>query len=243
MLVRAIQTGPRDQDGGASRVDDADVLGFSYSGKYQDCITTEHYTSNTFSTTTALQLPGVPATVTIPPLPEYGPKDTCNGVEDAAQQLEKFINRIIALEPDSRFVLVGHSMGGMVAAYFISQQSRVFVTEKIQAVVTLDSPLTGHPIRHPLSKCDVSAISWDDILGYTDVVSSITSIRNPHVLSKFLTINSSDIGDTLDGARDLEIACAPLGGLFGLGHSCGFNDQLALSAISSTVNSSVTDGR
>ena len=196
-LLRAIQTRLGEQGGQASLVDDADVLAFSYSGNYRGCVRDKGYTVDSFVIPERPSSQIVPITFTSPLTPEYTPKDTCSGVEAAAQELETFINRILVLEPDSRFVLVGHSLGGMVAAYFVSQQDRDFVSENIQAVVTLDSPLLGHPFDNPLSTCRAGDAAWQGILGHTDVVGTIEGIGQPEALSLFLTINSSTIGDTL----------------------------------------------
>ena len=219
-------------------MDDTDVIGFSYSDHYTDCSTGRLYTSRSFPDATLPGGPVPPFAATIAPLPEYGPRDTCGGVEEAAEKLDSVIQRLISLEPDATFVLIGHSLGGMVVAYYVSQQDPEFVSQRIQGLVTLDAPLGGDT-RGSRSVCDRIEPSWRDISGLSGVVTAIGNISDPLVLAKFLTINSTNIGDTLPGANNLKLNCAPLGPVIGIifgGHGCGFHDEKALKAISSVVN-------
>ena len=147
-LLRAIQTRLGEGTGEVSLIDDGDIIGFSYSGRYRNCITGEPYTAETFPAAMSFRYP--PFAVTIPPLPEYLPSSTCNGVEEAAGKLGTLVNRSIRLDPNSTFILIGHSMAGLVAAYYVSQLSPDFLSERIQAVVTLDSPLKGIEADPPL---------------------------------------------------------------------------------------------
>jgi hypothetical protein len=197
LMVRAIQTLWPSVNQTASQIDDGNVIGFSYSGRYMDCDTAQQYTAYDFPGATLI--PDIQRNSLLPltPAPMYSPGDTCDGVKNASQHLEALINQILRLEPDARFVLIGHSLGGMVAAYYVSQQPAAFVEEKIQKVVTVDSPLLSFSERHPNSACPLRAQSWQDIFGNSDVVPAIGGIRNQPMVEKFYAINSTDIGDAL----------------------------------------------
>jgi pimeloyl-ACP methyl ester carboxylesterase len=226
LMVRTIQTLWPSVNQTASQIDDGDVIGFSYSGRYMDCDTGQQYTRYDFPSATLT--PDIQRNSLLPliPAPVYSPGDTCNGVKDASQHLEALINQILRLEPDARFVLIGHSLGGMIAAYYVSQQPEAFVEEKIQKVVTVDSPLLGYPNHKPGSACSKAGPTWQDIFGNSDVVPAIGRIQNQPMVERFYAINSTEIGDTLlDHGRNLTtLNCASVrtvGGITGGGFLLG----------------------
>ena len=81
------------------------------------------------------------------------------------------------------------------------------IQDLIESVVTIDSPLLGHSNSNPLSHCDPNAQSWRDILGTSDTVKSIKSIQGTSLANKFIHLNSTDVGDSLAGGRDVDLEC------------------------------------
>lgn len=74
---------------------------------------------------------------------DYSPGETCSGIsgrEGAAEQMRSLIDR---LSP-SKVSIVGHSMGGLIAAY-LAGLDPAWAKAHIASVVTLDSPLSGVP--------------------------------------------------------------------------------------------------
>ena len=176
------------------------------------------------------------------------------------------MDRIIQLDPDTRFDIVGHSMGGMVAAYLVATSPTDYVSEHVRSVITLDSPLDGFSDRHLGSVCAYGSPAWDDILGISPVVGEIASIRDQLVLDRFLSITSSPIGDVIQGTRSQSVDCssgATLGygvlgtivietifpgfgiigailgavkGAYGVGHTCVGSDSTALASLGDFIN-------
>ena len=187
------------------------VLGFSYSGSYENC-----GGGRTFS---ADEYPLGDYRV----FASYRPEDTCLGVRDAAASLDALLESLHAQEPEREIVLLGHSLGGMVAAYYMAEFAPHEIQSQIKSVITIDSPLFGYPQRNPFSACHPDAQSWQDILGVTDVTKSIKSIEGSLLARKFVHLNSTDIGDSLVGGDEVRLNCGKesagdftlLGGLIG----------------------------
>jgi pimeloyl-ACP methyl ester carboxylesterase len=93
--------------------------------------------------------------------PVYGKTDTCFGASVAANNLNDMIQTVIHNEPGTTFDLVGHSLGGVVAALWIKQHPDT--VHLINSVTTFDSPLRGVPYA-VLDECDVGSQSWQDLL-------------------------------------------------------------------------------
>jgi len=212
LMTRAIQLRDWEQTRRPSDWDDKDFVTFSYSNTYRDCRTGSTYragqlpigfgaTQNSFSSGAN----GIFA--------EYRQDDTCGGVSAAANDLKALMNRISDLEPGTKFVLVGHSLGGMVAAYALATMPVAEVRERIHSVVTLDAPLRGYGISKPGSACFNSSPSWHDIMGFSDgsssaAVRTIGSLRDSQVRSKVHSFVSSPIGTALPGAQPTNVDCA-----------------------------------
>lgn len=116
-----------------------DVVGFSYSGNY-DGASLEQYQRL---------------------VPIYEAADTCSGVDAAAKKLSRLVKHIYDSEPDTVFDFFGHSMGGMVIAYWVYLQETAYLQRSVGSVVTIDSPLyDGHPLsilQSIVSGCQSSA--------------------------------------------------------------------------------------
>ena len=109
--------------------------------------------------------------------PEYGKADTCSGVAVAAEKLDVLINWMLVAERAEKVDLVAHSMGGMVASYWLAHHPGM--RPKINSVVTFDSPLQGVPHKNALDNfpewfpggggCDTLSQSWDDLCLNDDI--------------------------------------------------------------------------
>ena len=187
------------------------VLGFSYSGSYENCVDGKQFSAEEY--------PFGDFRV----FPKYRPEDTCVGVRDAAAKLGALLASLHAREPDRELVLLGHSLGGMAAAYYIVELAPPDIRDRIRSIVTIDSPLLGYSDRNPISACYSSAQSWQDILRVSDTGESIETIQGTSLAKKFVHLNSTDVGDPLVGGREVRLECGTesavglglLGGLLG----------------------------
>lgn len=75
-------------------------------------------------------------------MPAYVRGDTCGSVPDRAAELDRLIGLRWpqASHPNARFTVIGHSLGGVIAAYWARFTPHL---SRLNAVVTLDSPLLG----------------------------------------------------------------------------------------------------
>ena len=228
---------------------ESDVIEFSYSGFYENCVDEGRVSAEAYPFGDY----GV--------FPRYNSLDTCAGVEDAAVKLGALLTSLHTQDPDRDIVLLGHSLGGMVAAYYMAELATTRLQAKIKSIVTIDSPLLGDSRSPPTSDCSLTAQSWQDIHGETGIVQDIASIQGTALAAKFVHLNSTDIGDSFQGSRTVNLECAQesalvgtvvggilgwltgglgwligaiggnLVGLYGPGHSCGFYDPVAFGEI------------
>ena len=73
----------------------------------------------------------------------YGPGDTCDGIEGATGAASRLRSLIDTLAP-GRVTILGHSMGGLVAAYLAGEDPD-WAGQHIASIVAFDSPLGGVP--------------------------------------------------------------------------------------------------
>lgn len=243
----------------------ADVIGFSYSGSYKDCTSEKTYSETSYpvvsGSTKESARPASPSVV----LSTYRKADTCQGVRAAALRLGRLLDRIAAQAPEAPIILVGHSMGGMVATYYLSQLASPVMGKRIRAVITVDSPLLDAGVRLPSECTDVKEggpgdQAWEDITGQSDVVAAIRALSGSSWESKLYAINSTIAGARIPGTYSWDAPCGtqaagaglglgtilgtvnPLLGLiagvftyFEEGHSCAFDDPEALVRIGGIV--------
>ena len=232
---------------------ESSVVGFSYSGAYVNCITSEVFPETSYP----IGDPDI--------FPEYEKLNTCVGVRVAAGRLGDLLENIHTQNPDREIVILGHSLGGVVAAFYATDIAKPEVLDSISEIVTIDSPLLGDSRGNPLSNCPDSAQSWKDIRGESNVIPAISSIQNSGLVERFIHLNSTDIGDSLAGGREVRLECGGesavagtivggilgivtggwglvfgpvLGGAYGAygpGHGCGFYDPVALEEITEAV--------
>lgn len=176
--------------------DEGDVIGFSYSGNYREMGSGREKPGRDYQRGDWL-------------IPLYRGADTCSGVAEAAGRLDELIRQVVAQEPAARFYLAGHSLGGMVAAYWVAQQDDAFLRRHLGAVITLDSPLRdGHPLESPISGCaSATSQSWADIRQGSAALQAINDYPRTTGRAAFYHINSSSVGDVLPGAAVLPYAC------------------------------------
>ncbi len=92
----------------------------------------------------------------------YTPKDTGQSLHLSVHQLEQLIESLSLANPEARFILVGHSLGGRIALDFVST-THPSNRKKIQGVITLNSPLMGSTINVPgilMKILDTSGCIW-----------------------------------------------------------------------------------
>ncbi|MBI4310979.1 MAG: PKD domain-containing protein [Chloroflexi bacterium] len=230
--------------GRVATVDDFDVIGFSYSGVYRDCLGGTAYGEATYPVQMGIADNAAIGHVSLP-LAVYARADTCGGVAAAAQRLGSLVDRILAEEPDAPIVLIGHSMGGMVAAYYLAGIASPDALPHVHAAVTVDSPLLGIPLRNPFSACPADSPAWNDLAGKTGVVPAIAQLGGTALASKLFAINTTDIGHVIAGSNFSASGCAAsnaLGGARWSPHSCAFADTQSLSQMGIIANRETPSG-
>lgn len=193
LILSRLQTWP-DSDG--AFFDEEDVIGFSYRDSYHDATSGRNVSGKEYDPGHLL-------------IPVYDGNDTCSGVAASASKLDWLVKRISEVEPDASIDFLGHSMGGMVIAFWISQQDSEFLRRHIRSFVTLDSPLfDGHPGFMPGSCNPFSSQAWRDINNSDRLaLSSINNYSKTTQRVSFYHINSSAIGDVLPGGVSLPGSC------------------------------------
>jgi alpha-tubulin suppressor-like RCC1 family protein/pimeloyl-ACP methyl ester carboxylesterase len=115
--------------------------------------------------------------------PIYVPNHTCDGVAAAADKLQLMVADLLSLYPTAKFDVLAHSMGGLVAAYWLWAHPEM--QPRVNAVTTFDSPLRGVPNKRPLvinPVCDTSSdLSWNDLWcqDYSHIPDKCASITVP----------------------------------------------------------------
>ena len=187
------------------------VIGFSYSGSYRNCATDTQFSADQYPFGDYLVFP------------EYDSLDTCGGVRNAASKLSSLLTSLYTLEPNREIVLIGHSLGGMVAAHYVAELASPDMRSKISSIVTIDSPLLGYAESNPFSVCPETTQSWQDILVRSEITRSVDSIQGTDSAKKFVHLNSTEIGGSLVGGHEVRLECGTqstgdftiLGGLLG----------------------------
>ena len=214
------------QNGGGSTdvIDADDILTFSWADIYVDTETGDTYTGSSH--------PGVASAHAT-----YGPLDTCGGVAAGAESLRTLMDRLVDIDPEVRFDLVGHSMGGMAIAYMMATENRSDFRERVITMTALDSPLLSHPVSNPFGTCSAESQALQDIFGIGDapVVVTIANLGFRDAAGRFLSINATLVGDTILGTRGIDVGCAGVIGFLGFGHSWVFDDPVTLGIIGDVI--------
>jgi len=175
-----------------------DIYGLSYADQYAYCMQEAGPggPSSGGGTYPLSQAPEWAAT------PWYAKADTCGGVAKASASLGRLIDHILQKEPGAEFDIIAHSMGGLVASYYVAQQKDGFLKEHVHSVVLLDSPVSpGLQIEtSPLSACSLSDPSWQDMLPGSGVIGSISDPSRTTLRVRFSAVlATSIIGQWLPG--------------------------------------------
>ena len=189
-------------------LEEEDVIGFSYSDRYWDAVEGK-----------SIHGLGYPANQLA--VADYEGSDTCTGVHQAAQNLSSLINNLTSQAPDVQIDIVAHSMGGLVAAYWVSNQDSDYLKQHVRSVTTLDSPLLdGFPISSGItSVCSRYDQATIDLFNHSPVLKEINQYENTTHRIPFFHVNSTKIGDLLPRGKDLGRPCggvnAPTLGMLG----------------------------
>ena len=132
-------------------------------------------------------------------MPKYVPIETCDGIMAYAGKLDRMVKDLAFRYPDAKFDIVAHSMGGMVAAYWL--KTHTDMRDKVNAVVTFDSPLRGVEHRNWFtSACLETSQSWvdlhcdnyDDVNDCSHIVFDIANVAEaPEPDVAFFTIDAT----------------------------------------------------
>lgn len=74
-----------------------------------------------------------------------------NGIEEYAKKVEERVREIKILTGRSDVILVGHSMGGLIASYFTEHLAKAQDT-KVDKVITISTPWSGSVVLSKLTK-------------------------------------------------------------------------------------------
>src|SRR5262249_25491540 len=66
-------------------------------------------------------------------------------LEDVARLFRAALNEMLTTSPSERVCVVAHSMGGLVSWRMLTESSGDLVADRVHGLVTLASPLGGHP--------------------------------------------------------------------------------------------------
>ncbi len=103
--------------------------------------------------------------------PVYSSDKTQLSLDLQADALNWLLGQLVQRNPQARFVLVGYSLGGLVASYWVArspQQDGLY--QRVQSLVLIESPVGGIPAAGPfLDGCSlsietVSCAFWDVVL-------------------------------------------------------------------------------
>lgn len=107
----------------------------------------------------------------------YAPGDTCgsiDGPEGHSDRFQKWFSRLAHDNPKATFDIIGHSMGGLVVAYWATQHSAEL--GRVHAIITLDSPLQGvNRSKGYLlqGECSRDSPAFDDLVHESTVVEAV----------------------------------------------------------------------
>lgn len=189
-------------------IPETNVLGLSYSGTYYDPATCSPIPVEDVAASSGLPL--------------YNQADTCGGgVTVAASQLEGLLYSITEDHPNATFSIVGHSMGGVVAAYFAATTDWALL-DRVHSIILLDSPVQGVPMVNQFtSACDPDfSFSWQDMLPGSAVISIIGTEACAR-FDAFYAVASTPIGQGLP--------CAPVN--YAQGYTAGSGGAIVGGAV------------
>ncbi len=180
--------------------------------------------------------------------PNYSKIFTCvNGVARSSNILDLLITRILQINDETQIDIIGHSMGGVIAAYWVATHQDDSRLKNIHSVITFDSPLQGlegsKVTVGKLLTCLGDDTAWNELHEDSDVMRTIQE-RQPDTIVPLVTIRAvgdisvTDSRATLPGEwRDLH---RPMGS-----HSELWSDPIpdALRLVAFAVSTDLHDDR
>ena len=134
--------------------------------------------------------------------PIYSAGDTCDGVGEAADRLQTLLAALISQNPETRFDLVAHSMGGLVATYWLTQHgddqtAEGLMKDFVNSITTFDSPLRGIPAPNPTSACCPWDQSWTDMMCTPHCSQVVDDIQEAGAEANLFTLDATqtDLAD------------------------------------------------
>lgn len=212
-----------------------DVLFFSYAGDY-DC-------------------PDAPSVSRA----RYTSDDTCATIDadftgsGHARAFDAWFRDVAARHPDATFDIIGHSQGGVVAAYWAAAEASDEEIARVRSIVTLSSPLQGRPGAAESARigttlgigCVEEQGALFDLDPASDVVAAINHPASPgscdadaeeaDVAGRVPVLNLNNVADLLVPAT---IACLPGATVIEIfdpcgrgGHDCVFTNERTRDAL------------
>lgn len=160
----------------------------------------------------------------IGPFVRYRYQPLLTSIESHATRLEKLVDQTIEKSGKDKVILIGHSMGGIVARYFVQEMSGL---NKVEKLVTVESPHQGLAIgKYAPGECAKQLTRDSHLLA--SLRNNLESLKALPILSIYSDINpfskGSDAYHLLDNDSDHFIP--------GYGHvSLLYNNTVAKSII------------
>jgi len=105
----------------------------------------------------------------------YYPNDTHENLAQSSWQLDSQLRAILKAHPHATIDLVGHSLGGVVAAFWVANYATDDMLEHIHSLITFDSPLEGIHSFAAIEGYYLSGPVWDDLHPASSQIAAIDS--------------------------------------------------------------------
>lgn len=135
-------------------------------------------------------------------------------IDDSAYILSQTINDMLIRQPDQQYIVLAHSMGGLVAKRFIHMQTRALQADALQHFISISTPWLGHKVAETgLEYAPVIAPVWEDIAPSSEFIRLLGEFElPPHVTYSMLFShkgNSLLQGEPNDGVVALKSQLDP----------------------------------
>ncbi len=136
------------------------------------------------------------------------------GIDDNAYMLSQIMNELLIRTPGQEYVLLAHSMGGLVSKRFIELQDRSGRADLIQKFITISTPWAGHRAAASGAKhSPVVAPVWEDMAPDSEFIRELSAYELPSELEYTLLFshggNSVLLPDANDGVVSLDSQLFP----------------------------------
>lgn len=135
-------------------------------------------------------------------------------IDDSAYILSQTINDMLIRQPQQDYLVVAHSMGGLVAKRFIHMQARAGQSSALRQFVSMSSPWLGHKVAETgLEYAPVVAPVWEDIAPSSEFIRLLGDFQLPEHIDYTLLFshkgNSLMQGEPNDGVVALKSQLDP----------------------------------